>query len=102
MHLQQWHKIVFSHSQITAGDESELMDMFNTLFMELGAPQNFALFSEIPKSGPDLIHYLSPAASKDMGSIIRKYSGTPCEKPENVKLRLLVGYQSVEKNIGNL
>ncbi len=70
--------------------------------MEFGAPQNFALFSEIPKSGPDLIHYLSPAASKDMGSLIRKYSGTPCEKPENVKLRLLVGYQSVEKNIDNL
>jgi len=102
MSTQLWHKIVFSHSQITAGDDSELMDMFNKIFMELGAPQNFALFSEISESGPDLIHYLSPATSKDMGSIIRKYSGTPCEKPENVKLRLLVGYQSVEKNIDNL
>ena len=102
MSTQQWHKIVFSHSQISAGDDSEMMDMFNKIFMDLGAPQNFALFSEIPKSGPDLIHYLSPAASKDMGSLIRKYSGTPCEKPENVKLRLLVGYQSVEKNIDNL
>ena len=79
-----------------------MMAMFDKIFMELGAPQNFALFSEIPKSGLDLIHYLSPAASKDMGSIIRKYSGTPCEKPENVKLRLLVGYQSVEKDIEKL
>ncbi|MCJ7617171.1 MAG: hypothetical protein MUO43_11610 [Desulfobacterales bacterium] len=102
MSTQLWHKIVFSHSQITTGDEKELMDMFNKIFMKLGAPQNFALFSEIPESGPDLIHYLSPAASKDMGSIIRKYSGTPCEKPENVKLRLLVGYQSVEKDIDKL
>ncbi len=99
---QQWHKIVFSHSQITTGDNSEMMDMFNKIFMKLGAPQNFALFSEIPESGPDLIHYLSPAASKDMGSLIRKYSGTSCEKPENVKLRLLVGYQSVEKDIDKL
>ncbi len=102
MSAQQWHKIVFSHSQITAGDEKELMDIFNKIFMELGAPQNFALLSEIPESGPELIHYLSPAASKDMGSVIRKYSSTPCEKPKNVKLRLLVGYQSVEKNINKL
>ena len=102
MSAQLWHKIVFSHSQISAGNDSELMDMFNKIFMELGAPQNFALLSEIPESGPDLIHYLSPAASKDTGSIIRKYSGTPCEKPENVKLRLLVGYQSVEKDIDKL
>ena len=99
---QRWHKIIFSHSQITTGDNSKLMDMFNKIFMKLGAPQNFALFSEIPESGPDLIHYLSPAASKDMDSLIRKYSGTPCEKPENVKLRLLVGYQSVEKDIDKL
>ena len=102
MSTQLWHKIVFSHSQISAGDDSEMMDMFNKIFMELGAPQNFALLSEIPESGPDLIHYLSPAASKDMGSVIRKYSSIPCEKPENVKLRLLVGYQSVEKDIDNL
>ena len=79
-----------------------MMDMFNKIFMKLGAPQSFALFSEIPESGPDLIHYLSPAASKDMGSLIRKYSGTSCKKPENVKLRLLVGYQSVEKDIDKL
>lgn len=102
MSTQQWHKIIFSYSQITTGDDSELIDMFNKIFMEVGAPQNFALFSEIPESGPALIHYLSPAASKDMGSLIRKYSGTPCEKPKNVKLRLLVGYQSVEKDIDKL
>jgi len=102
MSTQQWYKIIFSHSQITAGDDSELVNMFNKIFMQFEAPQNFALFSEIPEFGPDLIFYLSPAASKDMGNIIRKYSGTPCEKPENVKLRLLVGYQSVEKNIANL
>ncbi len=102
MSTQQWYKIVFSHSQITAGDDSEMIGMFNKIFMELGAPQNFALLSEIPESGPELIHYLSPAASKDLGSVIRKYSGTPCEKPENVKLRLLVGYQSVEKDINKL
>jgi hypothetical protein len=48
---QQWHKIIFSHSQITTGNNSEMMDMFNKIFMKLGAPQNFALFSEIPKSG---------------------------------------------------
>jgi len=43
MSRQQWHKIIFSHSQITTGDKSEMMDMFNKIFMKLGAPQNFEL-----------------------------------------------------------
>jgi hypothetical protein len=102
MSTQQWHRIDFSHSQITDGDKNDLMDMFNKIFMELGAPHNFALFSEVSESGPDLIHYLSPAASKNMVGIIKKYSGKSCKKPKNVKLRLLVGYQSVEKDIDNL
>ncbi len=90
-----WYKVSFSTNQVVSGEHERLQNKFEALFMAMAAPKDMALFSALFHArGEDkmLDIYFSPGAIDYSNSLIREYSGTPCEKPSRDRLAFLVGH----------
>jgi len=86
-----WHKVTMNSEQVANKLHSKLQNQFKTLFMDVKAPIDMALFSSNFSSNDEINIYFSPGSIQYASSIISQYGGVKCDQP-NEKPSLLVGH----------
>ena len=89
----EWRKIVLSSRQVVTAEIQRIQNLFETLYLEAGSPEDMALFSSItPKRPEDCVTlYFSPGSRQFAAVIFYVYSAQPCPKPQITEVAKLVG-----------
>lgn len=87
----KWYKVSLTNEQIKRGVHTAIQDDFTSLWMEVNAPEDAAMFDSIKTAGKGITLYLSPGSVKFMIDIINQYLGEETERPKINEVGLLVG-----------
>jgi hypothetical protein len=93
----KWHKIVFNHEQISAGELSKFQDACMELYRAFNCPKGMVLLIDsIPgvsstKPGFETSVYFSPGSLPYAQPIISHYSGEPCVQPDMKDVAFFIG-----------
>jgi hypothetical protein len=89
--MSEWYKVTLTQQEIAGLKNLTLQNAFQAIFMGNGGrPKDAAMFTHIETTFP-ADFFFSPSAVNIAKNLIGQYSGTPCPKPNNDELSLLVG-----------
>jgi hypothetical protein len=92
--MMTWYKVPLTADQIGNDAMVEIQKQFQSLFDSSGSPKEMALFCDKEPFGISISLYFSPTTLTALESLIKAYSGIPCEKPKKDSMALLVGHQN--------
>jgi hypothetical protein len=87
-----WYKVEMSLEQVANGEHIVLQNQFEGLFMAARGPKDMALFGSAFDSSEQIHLYFSPGSISHAKALIDSYGGSPCDKPSDKRLALLVGH----------
>jgi hypothetical protein len=89
--MSEWYKVALTQQQVGSFQHVKLQNAFQVLLMANGGrPPDAALFTHIETTFP-AEYFFSPSAVGIAKNLIEQYLGTPCQKPNNDELALVVG-----------
>lgn len=93
-----WHKIVMNRDDAIRGKGYQLQQEFEAIFLTLLAPHELALFTSRDMLAEPRLYYISlPDDFKPYPDLLlKKYNATPCDKPKESDVALLVGKDAWE------
>ena len=91
-----WYKIKVEWDDVADGLHITVQKEFESIFFELVAPEEMALFGELSlqsRESPCFNLYLTPSCLPKMQTLVNTYNGVSCENPkkQGIRLALLVG-----------
>ena len=85
-----WMRVTFSDQEITAYTYMELQKRFFVEFAAAGTPASAAMYGSWKKCDKGN-YYFTPAAGRLASTLLERYGGVPCAKPDLRELSVLVG-----------